>query len=409
VNAPTQLTPRLLDGRIDYHAEGSRILPTYMNPRLGWNQEVSGQANEEVIKEMNREYTIHTSLLRNHEGFKEETLNKYQDGYSRSPFTFINQHYEDKNSKEGLPLTGNDGASLMFDGKIVMGNLGKPVSDRQYITNSFRSVYEGYGSGGEPIFTTCYPSIKGFISSDTLDNIFYSSGNGLILSRFLSFPSYLQLKRGELPYDKLSKEDSTSLSPFPSMKYNYDLRLNQLLEKINPKEDDTDNCEGGGGGEGGSMMVGSGASSDRDKVNQMKRSLKELLKNQDEMISLSSVFSSEKNMISYYHHHSSTIMEQQEQQKKPPSSKQLLLSRSINSMMDEPPPAVVEVPIIDERLEKFKKMKIHGFWGGKWSSFTTSNTSKSNYYIPNATFPSSHLAIGAEFIFDSHQLNANMI
>jgi hypothetical protein len=397
-----------MDGRIDYHAEGSRILPAYMNPRVGWNTEVSGQANEEVIKEMNRDYTIHTSLLRNQEGFKEETLNKYQDGYLRSNFTFMNQRYEDKNNKvEGLPNTGDDGSSLLFDGKIIMGNLGKPVVDRQYITNSFRSVYEGYGSGGEPIFTTCYPSIKGFISSDTLDHLFYSSGNGLILSRFLSFPSYLQLKRGELPYDKLSKEDSTSLLPFPSMQYNYDLRLNQLLEKIHPKDDVKKERDEG---EGGSLI---NSDNDREKVNQMKRTLKDILKNQDEMISLSSVFSSEKNMISYYQHHSSTIEEQQEQ-KKPPStslsSKQLLSRSLLNVTEEEAPVASADPPIIvDERLEKFKKMKIHGFWGGKWSSFTTSNTSKTNYYLPNATFPSSHLAIGAEFLFDSHQLSANMI
>jgi hypothetical protein len=364
INASTQLTPRLVDGSINHLAERNRLLPPAANPRLGWNANLDGQPTETVVKAMNRDYIIHTSLLRHNAGeFKEESLNHFQDGSLRSNFTIVNHQYENLHADEdGIPMTGEDGSTLIFDARVAFNSIGKP-SDRRYIFNIFRSVYEIYGAGGEPIYNSSFPTMKGLQVADTLDHLFYSMGSGLIPYRVLSIPPYLLMKRGENPDESLSKEDLSTISPFPAMKYQFDHRYQQLIQKFQkPSPGDT---EGGGGG--GGLMGGS--NQDREVINQLKRSLKDILKKQDELIQIP--------------------IDTPSQPSKPGPS--------------HPPPTA------QQQEGGGRKVTVSGFWGGRWVPYSKHNPSRSNYYLPNPIFGSSHLAVGAEFIFDENLMNSKML
>jgi hypothetical protein len=335
---------------------------------VGWSSSLQGQADEVVEKEINRDYTIHTSLLRNKEGFIEESLNKYQDGFLRSTFTKYNHSYENFTAPEkSVPYTGEDGSTLVFDARVTYNSMGKP-NERRLINSAFRSVYEMYSAGGEPMMNSLYPKIKGQQIADTIDHLCYAQHSGLVLYRYLTLPHFLSLKKGETPDESLTREDFTFTAPFPSMKYNFNYRLDQLREKI-MKNYNKDNDEENEGGVGLSSNIGGGR--DKEIINQMKRSLKDILKKQDEMISI--------------------VVENG------PS-----LSRQLSSSSERKDENEINIP------QPEKKIQVSGVWGGKWGSFTSQNFLRLNYYLPNAVYGSSHVALGAEFIFDESLLNSKL-
>ena len=46
------------------------------------------------------------------------------------------------------------------------------------------------------------------------------------------------------------------------------------------------------------------------------------------------------------------------------------------------------------------------FFGGRWSAFATLNTERRNHFLPNDSFCSSHLAIGAKFSANGSYLSS---
>jgi hypothetical protein len=205
----TQLTPRTIDGRIDFTNSKGRILPLEANPRTGWKDSLDGQPSSSIKFEMNRDYILGRSLLRDREGFVERELNFFVD--KTIPTAFVEQNSE--------PF-GIDGSTLILDCREALHNLGLPNS--RFLHNLLlRSSYESYGSGGEPITTASYPKEKGYQPSDCADFIFYSTA-GLINYRVLSLPNFSIMKRGETPEIHRSTVQAKSSFPPETFRANFD-------------------------------------------------------------------------------------------------------------------------------------------------------------------------------------------
>lgn len=205
----TQLTPRTIDGRIDFTNSKGRILPVEVNPRSGWKDSLDGQPSSSIKFEMNRDYILGRSLLRDREGFLDRELNYFVDKSTPTPFV-----------EQNVESFGLDGSTLLLDCREALHNLGLPNS--RFLHNLLlRSAYESYCSGGEPITTASYPKEKGFQPSDCADFIFYSSA-GLINYRVLSLPNFSIMKRGETPEIHRSTTQAKTLLPSENFRSNFD-------------------------------------------------------------------------------------------------------------------------------------------------------------------------------------------
>jgi hypothetical protein len=350
---------------------------------------------------MNREYTIATSLLRDHHGFKNRALNKMNDLYIRSDFTINNNQYEDNS----INNKGIDGSTVLLDGRVVFHHLGQP-NDRQYSITLFRSAYEAYSAGSESCFTASRPSLKGVNDAGCLDYLFYSYNNGLIVSKVLCLPELLLSKRGETPDRMLLNEDYIYSKPFEIVKSNY----NEAIEAVERKV-----AAGAGGGGGGFLNNGK-----REQIAVMKRMLKDILTHDDEY-TLTTIQVPAPILTTKEDEPSAGVsgnggagaagdaspskLKKQGTMKRGKSSANVMndssgggnegLRASVSSSFLVPTP---EPTMITQEVRNTR------FWGGNWVPFPNTNPSRSNYHLPNAIYGSSHLAVGAEFVFDENKL-----
>jgi len=198
-----------VDGRIDYANSKGRVLPLSVNPRTGWKTALDGQPDEIITREMNRDYILSHSLLRDKEGFLERNLNGFAD--DSVPTRFVSENEESY---------GLDGSTLLLDCREAIHNLGLP--NARFLHNLLlRSAYESYGSGGEPVCTASFPKEKGLQESNGTDFLFYSTA-GFICHRVLSLPSWSTLLRGETPEVHHSTINPKSLQTFPTTPTHFD-------------------------------------------------------------------------------------------------------------------------------------------------------------------------------------------
>lgn len=344
INSATQLTPREITGSVNKTITQGRMLPPQSNVRIGWKDSLGGQIDKELVQELNREYILSKSMLRDHEGFKERGLNKYNDHKIESDYLKLNSDF--------AHVSGRDGSTFLLDGREVLNHLGAP-NKRHIHSMLLRSAYESYGSSGEPMFTVCRPKEKDVLSVECEDYIFYSSA-GLVAHKILALPSLCMIRRGETPEERYTITDFCHYDPFPCLASSFDRPLERIYEKMNYREDQAKN-----------------KSQNRNEIVVHKHSkndvytLKRLLK------------------------------------------EQLNKSHGIKSSKEETvgPAAGRKSSIIGAGGDAAAKISdVSGFWGGRWSDFPIANRSKVNYYLPNAYYGSTNLAIGVDLLFDDNLL-----
>lgn len=103
---------------------------------------------------------------------------------------------------------------VILDGLAVMKKIGKP-NYRNVHTLNLRSAYDGYSSGGEPLYTESMPTATGGNGAVCTDYIFFSASS-LVASRVLSLPPLSQL-RGDDPRQPVAVLDSNWSTPPPSL------------------------------------------------------------------------------------------------------------------------------------------------------------------------------------------------
>lgn len=103
---------------------------------------------------------------------------------------------------------------VMLDGLAAMTKIGKP-SRRNVHTLNLRSAYDGYSSGGEPLYTESTPIATGGNGVICTDYIFFSASS-LVSSRVLSLPPLSQL-RGDDPRQPVAVLDSNWSTPPPAL------------------------------------------------------------------------------------------------------------------------------------------------------------------------------------------------
>lgn len=105
LNAPTQLTPRLVDeGRINYEISRSRALPALDGTRNGWKEGLQGIPAPALTAEMTRDGVLHRSALRDKQGYKDRQLNSLQ--YSAQSLQSQNEADKCHNLHETQPGAG---------------------------------------------------------------------------------------------------------------------------------------------------------------------------------------------------------------------------------------------------------------------------------------------------------------
>lgn len=343
-NPTTSLTPRRIDGSINRSITQGRVLPLQANLRLGWKEDLNGQIDSSLTAELNREYILSKSLLRDHQGFKERSWNMYNDLEIKSDF--MKQNGTDVYKKL---LHGDDGSSFLLDGREVLNHLGEP--NRRHIHSLLlRSAYESYSSSGEPIFNTCHPKERETQGVDCADYIFYST-TGFVAHKILAVPTIPMMRRGETPEETLTVSDICHLEPFQSLSSNFDKLLQKSYEKIQYQGENRAMGNGNVNRNDNGQRVHKHTASD---IHQMKRMLKELL-------------------IKSHGPKASEI--------------------SVNSSGAQ------------QDIAGLKQGQECAFWGGRWTPFPIPNKLKGNCFLPSAAFPSTHFAIGLELVIDENQLS----
>ncbi len=364
MSAPTQLTPRDTEGRV-LHMPRSRVLPVTSNPRegeqclccvqlimrrvtdslhihTGWKESLHGTQDSTLLAELNRESIIARSLLRNHDGFINTDLNAFHDGLSSPRSSSTLPHGED-----GATSTYEDKSAVILDCKEVLSHIGV-VNNRQVHDLLLASVYNSYSSGGEPLFTSSVPKEKYKLGVECLDYIMYSKTH-LIPLRLLSLPQLAQLQlQGESPQEAVTDIDHTWLHPFPCVG---DTVFGHTEKKLNLQ---TSHSE-----EGNDHTDGDNDSGE-----------------------LSQQLSDDFPGSGVTHH------------QQPPKYKVNEVKRLLKTLLDKS--HIAGNSIAD---------KNNLLWGGAWAPFPQASHKRTNCYLPNDKYGSTHLAICADFVIDENTLS----
>ncbi len=103
---------------------------------------------------------------------------------------------------------------VILDGNAALKHIGRP-NRRNVHSLNMRSVYEGYSSGAEPVYTESTPVNAGGHGARCSDYIFYSQ-HALAACRLLSIPPLSQLK-GDDPRQPVAVIDSNWKAPPPAL------------------------------------------------------------------------------------------------------------------------------------------------------------------------------------------------
>lgn len=319
----------------------------HVSTRTGWRDALGGRPNPVVMNEINRDYVIKHSYLRDKEGFKEKKMDKYDDLGLASTYSKINRVSE--------MASGRDGSTMIVDAKDAMYNVGG-ANKRQLLHSAFRSAYDCYSSSGEPIITTLLPPAKLCNTTECLDYIFHSEGS-LIASKVLSLPSWQSMRCGANPEASYAVPDYSYLIPFNHVTDLFDMQLMRILTKMDEDKEDGENQSRD------VKMVNRSVSYTNEDVRHFKRLLKPYLQR--------SHGSSSNNTGNA----------------KPKSAKKGSRAKS---------PGLQRVASIGNGLLG----PDFNFFGGRWSPFAIRNSARSNYYFPTGSYGSSHMCLGVEFLVD---------
>lgn len=393
VNAPTQLTPRLLDGAINHHISRGRILPAHSNSRHGWKDSLRGIPDPIMTSELQREYVTSKSLLRDREGFKQRSLNHYDDtGLAlKSPFGGFNynREYNDKIQSSIASFDIRDGDGLILDAKEVMYHIGAP-NPRQVHAMTLRSAYECHGCAGEGMISQSVPRDRHTLGVDLTDFIFYSS-MGLAAHRILSLPTpSAALLTGEAPEAPLVTEDTVVMGSAYHSEI-YDNQVRELYDKVwRSRQIDASIDE-----DGKEIDVDDNGNQQQDEIKREKvldsectsndiRTMKRLLQT----------------ALALSHSLDDSTMTNSKEKEKKMGFKQLRdNTKKIRTTSPKKGGGSAK-----ERKQLLSSGKSRVFFGGRSVPLIRKNHHRQNYLLPNASFPSTHFALGVDILIDENEL-----
>lgn len=197
INSFSHTTPRLIDGTSSNITSRIRGLPIDCNPRDGWLKDLNGTTNEELTKELNREFIIGKSVLRHNKG---EFIDKKMSEYDTNGLKSEVEKAQEEKIIPKLP-------SLALDARVLADKLG--VVDKRDVHNlTLYSAYENYSSGGEPLYNSLFfhQTNESNCKSSCLNYIFYTAGP-LYPVKLLNIPTLSQL------YQSKSEGEESKITP----------------------------------------------------------------------------------------------------------------------------------------------------------------------------------------------------
>lgn len=319
-----------------------------------------------------------------------------------------------------------DGTSLLLDGREVLHHIGASHPRHRHGLG-LRSVYEVGGStSGEPIFTAVIPKERNSFGTETFDYIFYSQSHGLVPCSHLALPSIASVMqsysmttgRGETPEVPIIVTDQQTSRPPIAFEDSFDQKVLALYAKTYDLTHD-----GQDGDEVADGVADSNADDDADDIDygygyseERKKSNKKTKKE------LTAEMKREK-LDGHYTPADVQIMKRmlkeslrkshalddQTTQHRPGSTNQNFsaqqnrASSATNSnKMSKKAKALANN--VQYYASQYKGN--NSFWGGQWQSLPMRNPSRNNFFLPNARFPSSHFALGADFVINEDLLPA---
>eukprot|EP00981_Chlorochromonas_danica_P007531 scaffold1769_cov164-Ochromonas_danica.AAC.4 len=400
LNPRTQLTPRTLTGDTNDQITTARVLPPHSNARMGWKSELNGQLDLRVKTELGRDLITKKSLLRDSNGFKDRKIAMYNDLGITSTYAKINRITDLSH--------GKDGSTMLLDGKEALYHLGLP-NKRQIHHQNLRSVYDSYSVSGEPVLTASAPPARLLHNMDCMDYIFYTEG-ALVPARILSLPSWSSMRQGETPESSHAVPDYCHLLPFSSSIDFFDLFIQRLTNRMIESEEDLEEGE-----KEGELLLGDDAVSNKPMVRtRVSTSLSSS--------SSSSSYSMEdvsrlKQVLQGALKHSYGSSGDQGRGNKPsagkarrkavksPTRRARSPEHGRHHRHDSKSPSRVA-----RRQESMGTGVLGGdymFFGGRWAPFAMRNPARSNYYLPNGVMGSTHIALGAQLLFDDSFLTTS--
>ena len=206
----TQLTPRDVSGKKEREAPRGRALPISSNPREGWLPSLGGGCSGAVQEE------VKTSAFLKSRTMLRSLSSEYSDVVSDTKHgrvAVLPRGAEERfvETKELADALDDD---TIMDLKDVAQTIGK-ANRRQVHSYTFRSAYEDYCTGAEPLYSMCAPPMYRSDSLECADFIFYSS-DFFKVAFILPLPPLVELN-GADPRQSVLVPDSCWLAPPPSL------------------------------------------------------------------------------------------------------------------------------------------------------------------------------------------------
>lgn len=317
-----------------------------------------------------------------------------------------------------------DGASLLLDGREVLHHIGASHPRHRHGLG-LRSAYEVSGStSGEPIFTAVIPKERNSYGTETFDYIFYSQSYGLVPCSHLALPSIasvmqsfaMMMGRGETPETPIIVTDQQTLRPPIAFEDSFDQQVLALYTKTydltHDGQDDDEVADGAAAGEeeddGDDIDYGYGYSEEKKKSHKRKKELTAEMKREklDHNYTPADVQIMKRMLKESLR--KSHALDDQTTQHRPGSTNQTFSAQQNRATSANSNKMSKKAKALANNVQYYASQYKgnNSFWGGQWQSLPMRNPSRNNFFLPNARFPSSHFALGADFVINEDLLPA---
>mmetsp|Transcript_536 Transcript_536/g.901 ORF Transcript_536/g.901 Transcript_536/m.901 type:complete len:815 (-) Transcript_536:65-2509(-) len=410
VNPATQTTPRTVDGRKTLHVPVVSVLPVGTNPRSGWKSSLGGTKSEVIQLELAKESVLSKSLLRNRTGFVNALFNSYSEtlDVATTDKMVDNQHHHDHSNNDDI----EEGESLEDSNKHDKEKV--PDSDSEF--ELFQT-----NDNGAVVEVNEQPNSTSEINNDTntdlqrnevennqtseesLDKIgnnvdIYGSGDFILDGRecleHIGVPNPRQVHN--LSLRSAYESYSVSGEPLFTASWPVSQKNLQLLKKST-----ADNSQR----EGIQCMDYIFYSSHGLQLEEyLSLPLLSDLRGETPAEPISTV---DLTALEPFTNCKGVFDERLQQlygEMRLDSSK--MTSHSKHTVNEFKKRLKDKLQASHEIGGSNMKGKNPQFWGGKWSPLVTQNADKTNHFLPNDDFCSSHLAIGAKFSINNALLSS---
>lgn len=324
-----------------------------------------------------------------------------------------------------------DGASLLLDGKEVLHHIGASHPRHRHGLG-LRSVYEISGSTyGEPMFTAVVPRERNTMGTETFDYIFYSQSYGLVPCSHLSLPSISTVMqsfamfsgRGETPETDLIIPDLQTRCPPAQFAEDFDEQILSLYVKtydavhIDEEEEDDTNQQIVTEDDEDEIDYGYGYSEEKKKQKATQKNkvvtTPQMRREKMDREHSSAEVQMMKRLLKEALRKSHAIDDQTTEHRPNSTNARLNSANNLNNNNSNSNNAgakkgkgAARNAGSDPQFYSAQYRGYNRFWGGYWEELPMKNPSRNNFFLPNARFPSSHIALGADFVINEDVLPA---